>query len=122
MSEEIKMSDVAGLLDEAITSVRDTNYHEVHYGEDGCDGMYIGILYSDVEAVIHETAEQIQQSHDRLTEENKRLREALRKSMIANRNAVELGIVNGRYADEMSEIADEQYRLLSELNGDNSSL
>ena len=69
--------NVLKLLDDAITAVRDTEYHTVEYVEDGCDGDATGVLYDDVEASVHEVAEDIQCKFDKLTEDNKRLREAL---------------------------------------------
>ena len=60
--------NILEILDEAIVSARDTNYHEVHYGDDGCDGVDVGVVYSDIESVVHETAENIQLKFDALNE------------------------------------------------------
>ncbi len=65
---EIKICEFSVLefLDEVITSVRDTNYHEVMYGEDGCDGRDTGVIYDEVECSIHEAAETLQARHNNM--------------------------------------------------------
>ena len=60
--------NILEILDEAIVSVKDTNYHEVQYGDEGCDGVDIGVVYSDIESVVHEIAENIQLKFNALTE------------------------------------------------------
>lgn len=65
-------------FDYAITSVRDTDWHWIE------EGVHVGVAYGDIDCAVTECAEKWQASHDKLTEQNKLLREALDKVISAD--------------------------------------